>query len=422
MFAHPDATLFLAVLLGCSLVPTAVVSALESALVLLPEDGRRILRRRNPQRGRQLERLLQERSETTRALLYLDALLNLLVFLLLFLLVRQWQDWGLIWQITAGVGLFALSVLVGEIMPKILARLNPLRTLELSLGPALVLVGMLRPFSRWWQALETRLARAEVELPAQVKAPEHSDLLALVEIAREQKSLSEPEADLLRELLALGRDKAAHVMTPRVDCFMLPDDLSDEQAAALLRTRRYRRVPVYGETPDDLLGVLDVPRFLQTLRRPGAPSFLEQLEPPAFIPETMPALELLQSFLLRRRRVALLLDEYGGFSGLVTLSDLLEELLGQERPDSSSGLYLEKIRPDAYLASGQVRMDDLRQALQWPPQANEPETLAGYLLAEHGSVPRPGAEFALHGWRATIRRSSRNRIKEVYLEKQEAGR
>ncbi len=420
MFAHPDATLSLAVLLGCSLVPTAVVSALESALVLLPEDGHRILRRRNLPRGRQLERLLQERRETTRALLYLDALLNLLVFLLLFLLVRQWQDWGLIWQVTAGVGLFAFSVLVGEIMPKILARLNPLRTLELSLGPALFLLGMLRPFSRWWQALETRLARVEVESPEQVKAPEHSDLLALVEIAREQKSLLEPEADLLRELLALGREKAAHVMTPRVDCFMLPDDLSDEQAAALLRTRRYRRVPVYGETPDDLLGVLDVPRFLQSLRRPGGPSFLEQLEPPAFIPETMPALELLQSFLLRRRRVALLLDEYGGFSGLVTLSDLLEELLGQERPDSSSGLYLEKIRPDAYLASGQVRMDDLRQALQWPPQANEPETLAGYLLAQHGSVPRPGTEFALQGWRATIRRSSRNRIKEVYLEKQEA--
>lgn len=407
----------LAALLAGGLILTALVSALESALFLLPEEGQRALRKRHPARGRQVDLLLDERRETTHALLFLDALLNLWVFFLLFLLVREWSAWGPLWQWLTGVTLFLICAALGEILPKSFARLSPLPTLEYTAGLGLFLVRLLRPLTRWWLQFESRVAPNYSESSDQLRAPELSDLLALIDLAREQHSLTQAEAELLREVLALGKERAAHVMTPRVDCFLLPDDLTSEEAATLLRTRRYHRVPVFGATPDDILGVLDVPRFLRSLNSPNAQTYLEQLDPPAFIPTSMPALDLLQSFLLKRRKMALLLDEYGGFEGLVTLSDLMEELLGQERPNSSSGLYLEKIRADEYLVSGQVRMDDLRRVLGWTPQPNEPDTFAGYLLSLHGSIPQSGTTIILPGWQATVRRSSRRRIKEVLLQR-----
>lgn len=413
----PVSLLLPAALLGASLGITALVSALETALTLLPAEGQRVLRRRHAKRARQVDALLKEQRQTMHALLFLDALLNLLVFLLLFLLVREWTDWGRWGQVGLGLILFVGCVLWSEILPKTLARQNPLRTLEYTAGFGLSLVRFLRPFARLWQKIENRFAIPLPEKASEFGAPEYSDLSALIDLAQSRNSLNPPEATLLKEVLDLGRQRASHAMTPRVDCFCLPDDLEEEEAASLLRTRRYHRVPVYGETPDDVLGILDVPRFLRRLSEPGSPPLVEQLEPPAFVPDTMPALDLLQSLLLRHRRMALLLDEYGGFKGLVTLSDLMEELFGHERPDSASGLYLEKIREDEYLASGQVRMDDLAEALKLPRDAARAETLAGHLLAVHGSIPRPGAEFELPGWLAVIRRSSRNRIKEVHLQR-----
>jgi CBS domain containing-hemolysin-like protein len=144
-------------------------------------------------------------------------------------------------------------------------------------------------------------------------------------------------------------------MTPRVDALCLPDDLTREELAMRLRSARYRRVPVYGETPDDLLGVLDVRAYLEA----GNVHYIEMLTPPSFVPETMRAVDLLRSFLNRPQALAIVLDEHGGTEGVITRADLLEEILGEALPGGDRELYLEALGEGQLLASGSARLEDI---------------------------------------------------------------
>lgn len=398
---------------------SAAVSALETAFLSLDAQGRQSLRRLSPTAAKHMEKRTEDARLTQHTLLLGDSLLNLLLLMACFAalpaLVRVSSQWSHSWPAwSVAALLFGSVVFFAEVLPKLIALHYPARVLAHGwwllegLHEALTpLAGRLRRMFGWFPRSS---ARPDLESSRETA---RAELSALAEIAAEEGSLSPEEATAFREIIRLGGESAAHCLTPRVDCFLLPDELSREDAAQLLRTRRYQRVPVRGENPDDLLGVLDVSRFFLHPETPYA----DLLEPTGFIPDSMPALDLLQNFLLGRRRLAILLDEYGGFEGLVTLSDLLDEILGEQGPHSGSGLYLEDLGEGRFLAGGHTRLDDLGDRLHtdWP--GTQADTLGGLLLEKVGRVPRPGSTVGLGPWQATIRRASRKRIKEVLLEK-----
>jgi len=397
---------------------SALVSALETALLVTDAETRQFLRRHHPSTAKKIEGLLASGAPAQNCLFLADSFLNVILIALSLLLLSAMNFLtpaaGLPGWLLVAAALGALVVFC-EVLPKLLALSRPGLILTMGSGVLCFLVQHLQPLSlrirKWQEALQGVLSPAA---PQTVDSGvRRAELMALLDIAGEEGVIFPEEASLMREIIRLGGEKAAHCMTPRVDAFTLPDDLSNEAAAALVRTRRYRRVPVHGETPDDILGVLDVAAFL---RDPSVPYPL-QLEPPAFIPDSMNALELLQNFLLGRRKFALLLDEYGGFEGLVTLSDLVDELVGGEGPYSGSGLYLEKVGPGRILASGNARLDDIRDALQVALPTTQADTLGGFLMELHGGIPRPGTRISTGGWSFEVRRSSRKRIKEVTMDK-----
>src|SRR4029077_11879498 len=130
--------------------------------------------------------------------------------------------------------------------------------------------------------------------------------------------------------------------------FAIPDDQTNAVVIEQLRTTRYRRVPVYGETPDDVVGVLNVLRFLMHPEEP----YTEQLDPPSFVPETMKALDLLNSFLIHRQGLAIVLDEFGGTEGIITRGDILEEIISDAAPTREKEFYIEKLDNHRWLVSG----------------------------------------------------------------------
>src|SRR5476649_2252532 len=154
------------------------------------------------------------------------------------------------------------------------------------------------------------------------------ELETLVEMGEEQGTLQEAEGEMIQEIIKLGDKTAKDCMTPRVDAFALPDDLTNEEAIAQLRQRRHRRVPIYAETPDQIVGVLDVKLFLLD----PTEHYTETLIAPSFVPERMKGMDLLRGFLTRPQGLAIVVDEFGGTEGIVTLSDITEEIMSDAAP------------------------------------------------------------------------------------------
>jgi len=212
----------------------------------------------------------------------------------------------------------------------------------------------------------------------------------------------------------MGDKTAKDCMTPRVDSFALPDDLTNEEAIAHLKERRYRLVPVYAETPDNVVGIIGVKRFLLD----PSDHYTENLYAPSFVPETMRALDLLKLFLTHPQGLAIVVDEFGGTEGIITKSDIVEEILSDAvPPGGDADLYIEPLENGKFLVSGQARLDDLREYLGFELEADGIDTIGGLIFNQLGQLPPQGTRVELPRLVVTIRRTSRKRIKELVLEK-----
>src|SRR5947208_3395836 len=218
---------------------------------------------------------------------------------------------------------------------------------------------------------------------------------------------------MIQEIIKLGDTTAKKRMTPRVDCFMLPDDLTNEDAIARLKENRHRRVPVYSDTPDPILGIIDVKRFLLD----ASEHHTERLLAPSFVPETMRALELLKLFLTRPQGMAVVVDEFGGTEGIITTEDLVEEILSGAIPGEDSAFYIEPLGNGKFLASGNARLDDLSEHLGFEIDAEGIDTIGGFVFTRLGYVPSSGTKLEIPGLAITVRHAAHKRIEEVLLEK-----
>lgn len=391
---------------------SALFSAIETALFSLQPQHIERLKKRRESIGPALARLMEHRRRVLSALLLADALVNLpLIILSLWLLRTQVASHVPFW--VAALLIFTLIVFVCDLVPKLLALAETYRVASVGLHVMKGLMLVFDPLARGLQRVSERLADALTPASLQPNTSlSEEELETLVEMSAEEGVLHATESEMIQEIIKLGDKTAKDCMTPRVDTFAVPDDLSHEELIPLLRLRRYRRVPVYGETPDDILGVLDVRSFLLD----PAVRYTERLAPPSFVSETMPAIALLHGFLKHPQGVAFVVDEHGGIEGMVTLADLVEEILSDAVPVGEQALYIETIGPGRLLASGSARLDDIRELMEVHFEEEGIDTIGGFVFNRLGALPRPGTEMVWDGVKVTVRRTSRKRIEEVLLE------
>jgi putative hemolysin len=203
-------------------------------------------------------------------------------------------------------------------------------------------------------------------------------------------------------------------MTPRVDSFILPDDLTNEEAIIRLKEKRHRRVPVYADTPDQILGIIDAKLFLFD----PSEHYTEKLIAPSFVPETMRALELLKLFLTHPQGMAVVVDEFGGTEGIITMEDIVEEILSDALPQGGVdvSLYIEPLENGKFLVSGNARLDDLSEYLGFRIDAEGIDTIGGLIFTRLGYLPPSGTKLEIPRLAITVRRAGRKRIEEVLLE------
>ena len=193
--------------------------------------------------------------------------------------------------------------------------------------------------------------------------------------------------------------------------FSCPDDLTNEEIVPRLRAQRYRQVPIYGETPDDIVGILDVRVFLSTPEE----HYTELLNPPSFVPETMKALDLLRSFLRRAQPLAIVVDEHGGTEGVIALRDVVEEIISDAVPlpiASSTSSPWATAASSSMAAPGSMTSTN-SSARSSRRRASTPSAAS----FSTGSAPSrsPGTEVQIDGVRVTVRRTSRKRLEELLV-------
>ncbi|MCC6234913.1 MAG: HlyC/CorC family transporter [Verrucomicrobiales bacterium] len=384
-------------------------SAAETALFSL---GRWQSRRMNERGGTSAmaARLLEHPEEVLAALSLVNTVANGMVVVTCLLLAKilALNLWVMLAAAFLGV------LILGELLPKTLAVRAP-EEWSARVAPAVALLQWItRPVRRVAQRiLETTLGWV---LPASAQPLPITDdeYRELLEMGVQQGALGRSEKEIIAELITLDRKHARDVMRPRATLAAVSDDLSPDELAAEARRIRQRRIPVYDETPDTIVGVLNAQQFLLDPHH----RLEDSLEFPSFVPETINLLQLFQALQRQRRSLALVLDEFGAVAGIVRMEDILGEVLGEMSADPTArALIFERRGVGKWRASGSMRLDDFRREFPSLPEVPGVETLGGLLMAQLDIVPPRGATAVVHGLRLTAEVVDERRVHEVLVER-----
>jgi CBS domain containing-hemolysin-like protein len=314
------------------------------------------------------------------------------------------------------VTIFSVVILVllfGEVLPKTLAVRQPERW-SLRVAWLLLLFRRLtKPVFRaaqWMNAAILKRAAANAAPPAAVTEAEYQELL---ELAWQQGTLEESEREIILQIINLDRRTARDVMRPRAGMACISDEATVEEMLAAARKFKHRRIPIYDENPDTIVGVLNTRALLLD---PQA-DLAEVIEFPSFVPESMNLLQLFRALQQQQRGLAIVLDEFGGAAGLVTMEDILGGIVGKIRMATEpQGFVMERVSPGNWRVNGTVRMDDFRREYPLLPDVPEVETLGGLLTHLLGVVPAVGESATFAGLKLTARVADERRVRELMVQ------
>ncbi|MDQ6808670.1 MAG: hemolysin family protein, partial [Verrucomicrobiota bacterium] len=392
---------FLLLGLAALIFVSALFSGLETALFSLKPHQLRRLEEQHPSLHDFIGVFRDNPRRVLNVMLLGDVVVNVPLIVLCLFLLWEAPVAARIPQWLAAFAIFAVLVLVCDLIPKLFALSAPYRLSALgvfTLKTAMPLLGRVADLLE-----KASTALVENLTPAALRnRPRMSDeeLETLVAIGEEQGTLHEAEGEMIQEIIKLGDKTAKDCMTPRVDTFALPDDLTNEEAVAELKQKRHRRVPVYADTPDQIVGVIDVKLFLL---KPSA-HYTETLIPPSYVPETMKAMDLLRGFLAHPQGLAIVVDEFGGTEGIITLADIIEEIMSDAAPLGDADLYIEPLDENRFLVSGNARLDDLSEHLGFELEAEGLDTIGGFIFNRLGYLPPSGTQLELPRLIVTVRR------------------
>ncbi|MBM3835620.1 MAG: HlyC/CorC family transporter [Verrucomicrobia bacterium] len=382
----------------------------ESALFSLGKWRAQQLAERSPELGEKVVQLLREPQDLLATIVLGNTFANAGLMGTALSVALEGK-----WPVGLTMAVVLLLILVGcEVIPKTLAVRSPEQwSLRLS-RPMLFLRDVTRPFRRVAQELNSFLLRAL--LPKSLKPQTtltEAEYQELLEMATQQGALGRSEKEIILQIINLDCKTAKDAMRPRSQMACLPDDLPIEDMVAAARKFKHRRLPLYDETPDTIIGILNT----RTLLLNPDSDLAEAIEFPSFVPETMNLLQLFKSFQRQQRGLAIVLDEFGGTAGLVTMEDILEEVVGELHGEGEAqGFVMEKLRDGCWRVSGMTRVDDFRREHPELGDVQNVDTMGGLLVNELGVVPTQGQSATFRGLKLTASAADERRVRELLVE------
>ncbi|MDJ0961290.1 MAG: hemolysin family protein [Acidimicrobiia bacterium] len=405
------------VILGLCTLGSGFFSGSETALIGIGRERVHQLADQAGRRGRRVQQLVTEPDRLLSTLLVANNLVNILgaavaTTLFIDLVGAEWGPWAATAAVTTVILIF------GEITPKTLAARYPER-FSLAVAPTIYrLSKFLGPVARTFTAITRGFFRL-LRLPTQggVSAATEDDIRALSQLSLAEGEIEAVEHEILDALFTLADRPVREVMTPRVDIVTLTDPVDIASVRATVAKTGHSRYPVAAGNLDHLLGVLYVKDLLQLPKDPGPEEIQRLLRTPRFVPESAPIMNVLHDLRRGRSAFAVVLDEHGGVDGLVTVKDLVSELVGELQDEYDPGApSVVLIGPGEWLTDGRVPIEDLAEAIGVDLPQGEYTTAGGLLMDVAGRIPDEGDVVVVDHVVFTVLQMDRNRVDRIRVE------
>lgn len=402
------------------LICSALISGAEVAFFSLSQTDLNGEQEANTSKGNIIVKLLDKPKKLLATILVANNAINIAIVLLFSTLsnVLFGSIPEGIWRFILEVGVVTFLILLfGEIIPKIYANRNskkfahfmayPLRFLDIILSP------LSMPMRSATLYLHDKLGKQKSNLSV-------DQLSQALELTSEEDTTKE-EQKILQGIVSFGNTDTRQVMRPRIDVFALNEDLKFPEVIKEIIKHGYSRIPVYKENMDQISGVLYVKDLLPYIEKKTF-NWKSLLREPYFVPENKKLDDLLKEFQEMKKHLALVVDEYGGTSGLVTLEDVIEEIVGDISDEfDDDDLVFSKLDDYNYVFEGKTTLKDFYRVIKledetlFEEQKGESETIAGLVLEIAGSFPRKGAKINFNEYTFTIEALDRKRLKQIKI-------
>jgi Mg2+/Co2+ transporter CorB len=324
---------------------------------------------------------------------------------------------GEVGVVYATVIMTSLIVVFAAVLPKTFALTNPDRVALLVAPIMRVIIWVLTPFTAVFQYI----VRAILKLTPSTKDDNanilaaHEEIRGTIELQQKEGTVARHDANMLGGVLDLRDLTIEDIMIHRTKMETLDVEQTPGAIIEAVLKSQYTRMPLWKDEPDNIVGILNSKDLLAALASNGFDPKAIDIQAlalsPWFVPESTPAKDQLNAFLKRKSQMALVVDEYGVVQGLVTLEDVLEEIVGQisdEHDDKDSSV---RVQADGSVnVDGAVAIRDLNRHMDWDLPDDEATTIAGLVIHESQTIPEPGQTFTFHGYRFEVLRKSRNKL------------
>ena len=410
MDGSPVLIILLIILVCCS----AFFSASETALTSLSKIRLRNMVDENVKNADLIMKLLEDPNRLLSSILVGNNLVNNGASALTTALAIQLFSGDA--ESGAGVATIIITIIIlifGEITPKTVAAQKAEKVALVVCRLISICVTIFKPVVAVLNVVTGALTRVFGCIPGE-KGPliPAAELKTIVNGSHEEGVLELDERTMINNVFDFGDSKAKDVMTPRTDILAVPLDVSYEEYVRLVKEEGFSRMPVYGEDLDDIVGILYVKDiFFLDKEEFSAEKYMRE---PLFTYESKPIAELLAEMKTSRLAVAIVLDEYGGTSGLVTMEDMVEEIVGDiEDEYDDDEEEIEIVKENEFVVDGSTRLEDFNEMVGTELFCEEVDTIAGYILVKLGNFPKEGEELETDGLRIVVEEMEKNRIEKV---------
>ena len=435
--------LFLLLLLLCS----ALISGSEVAFFSLNENDFESLEQEDSPSAKSLLKLKEKPRYVLATILIANNFINIAIVILSAYILSQlipensfigigntWHDLflpiftpeqidrGIYWTITV-VGVTFLLVLFGEVAPKIYANINKLRFAKMMARGLRVLFFIFSPFSRvmvyYTNKIEERVERGKKTSNITLK----EDIDKAIDLTVSQEENAEEEADILKGIINFGDIAVKQIMTPRTDVQAIEDTANYEELLSLFRSSGFSRIPVYSEDFDNILGIIYGKDLVGLTNEKEGFKWQEHIRTQLlYAPETKKINDLLKEFQLKRTHMAIVVDEYGGSSGIITLEDIMEEIVGEIKDEFDEDEEVEYVKIDhnMYIFEGKTLINDVCRIIgvdstTFNDFRKDADTLGGIFIERLGRIPKVDKELSFNEYWFKVVSVSKRRIEKVSL-------